>query len=37
LRINLDAGHAGSPGRFDRIKEVALGFAFAIAAIERTL
>jgi oligopeptidase B len=37
LRINLDAGHAGSPGRFDRIKEVALGYAFAIAAIERTL
>jgi oligopeptidase B len=37
LRVNLDAGHGGSPGRFDRLKEVALGDAFAIAAIERTL
>jgi len=37
LRINLDAGHAGAPGRFDRLKEVALGYAFAIAAVERAL
>ena len=35
LRINLDAGHAGSPGRFDRLKEVALGYAFAIVVVER--
>lgn len=34
LRVNLDAGHAGAPGRFDRLKEVALGYAFAIAAAE---
>ncbi len=34
LRVNLDAGHAGAPGRFDRLKEVALGYAFAIAAVE---
>ena len=34
LRINLDAGHAGAPGRFDQLKEVALGYAFAIAAVE---
>src|SRR5258707_1908382 len=37
LRINLDAGHAGAPGRFDRLKEVALGYAFAIAAVEGAL
>jgi oligopeptidase B len=37
LRINLDAGHAGAPGRFDRLKEVALSYAFAIAAVEGTL
>src|SRR5262249_28154446 len=35
LRINLDAGHAGPPGRFDRLKEAALGYAFAIAAVEQ--
>ena len=34
LRINLDAGHAGAPGRFDRLKEVALAYAFAIAAVK---
>jgi oligopeptidase B len=33
LRINLDAGHAGAPGRFDRLKEVAIAYAFAIAAV----
>jgi len=37
LRVNLDAGHAGAPGRFDRLKEVALAYAFAIAAIEGAL
>ncbi|HLK82963.1 MAG TPA: S9 family peptidase [Xanthobacteraceae bacterium] len=37
LRVNLDAGHGGAPGRFDRLKEVALGYAFAIAAVEGTL
>jgi oligopeptidase B len=37
LRVNLGAGHAGSPGRFDRLKEVALAYAFAIAAVEGTL
>ena len=35
--VNLDAGHAGAPGRFDRLKEVALAYAFAIAAVEGTL
>jgi oligopeptidase B len=34
LKINLDAGHGGASGRFDRLKEVALDYAFAIWAIE---
>src|SRR5262249_12931196 len=33
LRINLGAGHAGAPGRFDRLKEVALTYAFALEAV----
>jgi oligopeptidase B len=30
LRTNMDAGHGGAAGRFDRLKEVALSYAFAI-------
>jgi oligopeptidase B len=30
LRTNLDAGHGGAAGRFERLKEVALAYAFAI-------
>jgi oligopeptidase B len=30
FRTNMDAGHAGPAGRFDRLKEVALTYAFAI-------
>ena len=34
LRTNLDAGHGGAAGRFDRLKEIALTYAFAIAAVQ---
>jgi oligopeptidase B len=30
LRTNMDAGHGGASGRFDRLKEVALAYAFAL-------
>jgi oligopeptidase B len=32
--INMDAGHGGASGRFDRLEEVALSYAFAIRALE---
>ena len=32
LKINMDAGHGGAPGRFDRLKEDALAYAFALKA-----
>jgi oligopeptidase B len=34
LRTNLDAGHGGAAGRFDRLKEIALTYAFAITAVQ---
>ena len=34
LKTNMDAGHGGASGRFDSLKDTALEFAFAIAAVE---
>ena len=33
LKINMDAGHAGASGRFERIKEVAEEYAFILHAL----
>ncbi|MET0429743.1 MAG: prolyl oligopeptidase family serine peptidase, partial [Microvirga sp.] len=30
LKLNMEAGHGGAAGRFDRLEEVALAYAFAI-------
>jgi oligopeptidase B len=37
LQTNLGAGHGGAPGRFDRLREVALATAFAVVAVNGTL
>lgn len=36
FRINLDAGHGGSSGRFDRLREVAFEYALGLAALGLT-
>lgn len=33
MSINMDAGHAGASGRFSRLEEVALNYAFALKAV----
>ena len=33
LKTAMEAGHAGRPGRFERLDEVALNYAFAIACV----
>jgi protease II len=32
LNIHMDSGHAGDPGRFVRLKEVSLEYAFILKA-----
>ena len=34
LKINMTAGHGGSAGRFDFLKEIALDYAFAVKALD---
>ena len=34
LRTAMDAGHAGAPGRYDRLDDVARQYAFAIRCVE---
>jgi oligopeptidase B len=33
LKVNLDAGHGGASGRFDRLHEVAFEYTFGLAAL----
>ncbi|WP_230531889.1 S9 family peptidase [Microvirga roseola] len=33
LKLNMEAGHAGAAGRFDRLEEVALAYTFALKCI----
>ena len=33
LKTNMGAGHGGASGRFDRLKETGLSYAFALACV----
>ena len=33
LKTNMDAGHGGAAGRFDRLDEVALVYSFALKSV----
>jgi oligopeptidase B len=37
LHTDMEAGHGGKPGRFDRLEEVARNVAFALACVEGRL
>jgi len=37
LHTNMGTGHGGAPGRFERLREQALIYAFVIAAVEKSL
>jgi oligopeptidase B len=37
LRTNMDAGHGGAAGRFDRLEEVALVYGFALGVVQGAL
>jgi oligopeptidase B len=36
LKINMEAGHGGAAGRFDRLREVALAYGFALMVTGKT-
>ena len=36
LKINMEAGHGGASGRFDRLEETAFATVFALKVVGRT-